>query len=491
MVFYQRPLWLVAFSLLLLSQHVSAQCVNVLNDPINGIEKQLEQEIESYYSLIEESLHHRVISLELFAQLNAELESDGHLSAASLLRFKQAIKAHLDLRQRLYAVARSRECWLDHDYDGLNKKLRLKGIMFSLSAALTLYDNYLLVIAMFQDNDQLRRIIDQPDMGFGLSSNHLLDASLAFHSVINREKVNYAIKFYQRHSNASDLSTHNSINLSNDFLYLNSLIVQSPSYKILQKHSPLSFLQKKITFYTIATNDSLVKLEKEGIHLLSLFFGNAIGMVESRKGKLYHHPKVRSELLKSLRAGDILLEKTPFRLTDQFIPGYWGHAAIWIGNEQELKTLGIWDHDIVKPWQKSIRKGHSIVEALRSGVKLDPLVTFMNIDDMVILRDTTISSEQLRQTILNAFRQLGKAYDFNFDISTSDKIVCSELVYLSYSYIDWPTEKTLGRYTISPDHIALKAKNKQLSIIQLYLNGQRVSSDKLSKQFSRLLSSEH
>jgi hypothetical protein len=86
---------------------------------------------------------------------------------------------------------------------------------------------------------------------------------------------------------------------------------------------------------------------------------------------------------------------------------------------------------------------------------------------------------------------LGKAYDFNFDISTSDKIVCSELVYISYSYIDWPTEKTMGRYTISPDHIALKAKNKQLSIIELYLNGQRVSSDKVSKQFSRLLSQEH
>ena len=33
------------------------------------------------------------------------------------------------------------------------------------------------------------------------------------------------------------------------------------------------------------------------------------------------------------QAGDILLEKTPFRLTDKLIPGYWGHAAVWIGGE--------------------------------------------------------------------------------------------------------------------------------------------------------------
>jgi hypothetical protein len=38
-----------------------------------------------------------------------------------------------------------------------------------------------------------------------------------------------------------------------------------------------------------------------------------------------------------------------------------------------------------------------------------------------------------------------------------DKIVCSQLVYLSYEKIEWPTERVVGRYTISPDNIAAKA----------------------------------
>jgi len=30
-------------------------------------------------------------------------------------------------------------------------------------------------------------------------------------------------------------------------------------------------------------------------------------------------------------------------LTDQLIPGHWGHAAVYIGTEEELEALGIWN----------------------------------------------------------------------------------------------------------------------------------------------------
>jgi uncharacterized protein YycO len=504
----------LVFCLLMFQQNLNAACLKVaeysilssdelsLATPLENSDK-LEQEIESYYSLIEESMHHRIKSLELYEKLTQELKQDDHLSAASLVDFKQSIKAHLDLRNRLYQVARSRECWLRERYSALEPKLRLKGIMLSLSAALTLYDNYLLVVAMFQQNDQLRHIIDQPDKGFGLSSNHLMDASLAFHSMFNREKVKYAIKYYQKNINLFYLKgnknnrfpiakqNNNKIRklTKSDIAYLNLLIEQSPSFQMLQKNSSLSFLKKKIKFYSIATTDSLSRLEKEGVNLMSLVFGNTIGLIESRKGKLYQQSKVEKNLLNSLQAGDILLEKTPFRLTDQFIPGYWGHAAIWIGNEQELKQLDLWEHPVVRPWHKKIRAGHSIVEALRSGVELDLLSTFLNIDDMVILRDKSMTKQQLREVIVNAFRQLGKAYDFNFDISTSDRIICSELVYISYLHIEWPTKKTLGRFTISPDHIAekIKTQNKKLSIIKLYLNGKLIPANLNQQLFLTLL----
>jgi hypothetical protein len=104
---------------------------------------------------------------------------------------------------------------------------------------------------------------------------------------------------------------------------------------------------------------------------VSEFFGNVVGLVEERKGKLYDDPLVLQDAVRNLKAGDILLEKTPFRLTDRLIPGHWGHAAIWVGNEQELKELGLWDHSVVRKHHNDIRRGASVVEALRDGVQMN------------------------------------------------------------------------------------------------------------------------
>jgi hypothetical protein len=68
------------------------------------------------------------------------------------------------------------------------------------------------------------------------------------------------------------------------------------------------------------TQDDVLELKNEGINLFSGLFGNTMGLVESRKGKLHGDAKAFSNLRSQLQAGDILLEKTPFRLTDKLIP---------------------------------------------------------------------------------------------------------------------------------------------------------------------------
>jgi uncharacterized protein YycO len=221
--------------------------------------------------------------------------------------------------------------------------------------------------------------------------------------------------------------------------------------------------------------------------LFSALFGNTIGLVETRKGKLFNHPEVREDLAKVLEAGDILLEKTPFRLTDALIPGHWGHAAIWVGTEEELEELGIWGHPLVRPYQSQIRRGHNIVEALRSGVQFSSLERFLNVDDLAVLRGAEINDGEKAQHILRAFRQVGKPYDFNFDVETTDRIVCSELVYIVYTKVSWPTEKTLGRSTISPDHVARKALNNgPFRLVTLYHDGVR-QAGQLANRMQELL----
>jgi len=179
--------------------------------------------------------------------------------------------------------------------------------------------------------------------------------------------------------------------------------------------------------------------------------------------------------------------KTPFRLTDKFIPGHWGHAAIWIGTEEELKKLGVWNHPVVIPYQKKIRTGHCIVEALRPGVQLNSLRHFLNIDDIAIVRCGKLNKKKLAERIVLSLRQVGKEYDFNFDVETTDKIVCSELIYTVYIEIDWPTEKSLGRYTISPDNVAEKTLNGgPLKLVTFFHNGALVTNMPL-KQMKKLI----
>ena len=117
------------------------------------------------------------------------------------------------------------------------------------------------------------------------------------------------------------------------------------------------------------------------------------------------------------------MEKTPFRLTDQFIPGFFGHVAIWLGNIEELlgykmvyqgKEIYLIDHPLMKPYLEDIYAGKSVVEALRiPGVTTNNLEHFMDIDDFLVLRMAEINNPS--EKILRTIAQIGKPYDLFHD----------------------------------------------------------------------------
>jgi hypothetical protein len=202
--------------------------------------------------------------------------------------------------------------------------------------------------------------------------------------------------------------------------------------------------------------DNLVTFLGRVTNAVSGIFGNLIGKVRWRHGHLFDDKKVINTLNKKLKPLDIILEKTPFALTDSFIPGHFGHAAIYLGTEKQLKEYGLWESDIIKPYQEEISNGKVIIEAVRPGVRLTSLEHFMEVDDILIMRANVdpANSEESLNVYKRAFDQLGKEYDFNFDVETTDKIVCSELIFFAFGKINWPTEYVLGRPTISPDNVA-------------------------------------
>lgn len=433
------------------------------------------QEIVAYQALAEEALGLRAQAIRFYETLHEKTSAGSPLSGADLQTLNQGAVAMLAQREALMKMAEAHECWLaapavDNPQE---KAVQAAGIAMSLSAALLLYDNYLAAVVPYRNNHELRQHFNRKDSGFELHAGTLNKIALSFASSENRQRVRRAILWYEQYGKEADLSA------IEGSAYVRRLIEQSPSLTMLRKISPLRDLASQIDFFGALTVDSLFGLKNEGSYLSSLFFGNAVGLVETRRGKLDKRPELVEQLNGTLQAGDILLEKTPFRLTDTFIPGHWGHAAIWIGKEQELRDLGIWDHPVVQPHQAAVRAGRSIVEALRSGVEMNNIAHFLNIDDLGVLRHETLPREKRAEIILQTLRQVGKPYDFNFDAQTTNRVFCSKLVYLAYGDLQWPTSRMLGRVTVSPDNIAARATGDgPLTVSVLYHDGREVTENR-------------
>ncbi len=458
----------------------------------------LQKKLGELQSLVEQSLVARAEMLEIANRLR--LNQDLPLSSRDLATLKGGSEFYLDVREDLYGIANSYECAAELrastlEKYGIDPKLRLEALMLSLGAAMTLYDNYLLGIVLFEQDERLRKVLNDPDMGFGLIANKLAEATLAANSIEIRHRARSAIEFYEQEKLMFENEDDDS-----DFAYLVQLIETSPSYNYVKKIRVGEIAANKFVAFERITTDTVTGTASDGFDMLSGLFGNTIGMYESRKGKLHGDEEAIRNLQSVLQPLDILLEKTPFRLTDKLIPGHFGHVAIWTGTEAELTDIGIWDNQIIKQYASQISNGNNpdsknqaqIIEALRDGVQLNSLHHFMNVDDVAILRPIFPEDEKeelSKEALIMAFRQLGKKYDFNFDVDTTDKIVCSELAYVAFPSVDWPTEKTLGRHSISPDNVAKLAwNNVPLQLVMFYHDGELVDEDVQVEKMRELMS---
>src|SRR5690606_24429221 len=179
------------------------------------------------------------------------------------------------------------------------------------------------------------------------------------------------------------------------------------------------------------------------VHHISGFIGNRAGSVKFRKGTMWDDQPLNQDIASMLQPMDIITEKTPFILTDKLIPGHFGHNAFWLGTEEQLKDLGVWDEEFMRPFHAAIRSGQNIMETDRSGTHLKALEPWMNIDEIAVIRrqDRPARKDEIREFYAVLMAQPGKTYDFNFDVETTDKLVCSELLYQAFGDVIWPTER--------------------------------------------------
>jgi len=211
------------------------------------------------------------------------------------------------------------------------------------------------------------------------------------------------------------------------------------------------------------------------VAVVAFFVGRAgaeqpAAMVASAGGDVARAPFITPEQIEGieprLQPGDILLERRNWYLSNPFLPGFWPHAALYVGRLDDLKRLGIADNPAVQrhlaAYLRAAPDGRAktVIEAVSEGVLLSSLTHSMHADYVAVLRPR-VGQRQIATAIVRAFANLGKPYDFNFDFEDTTKLVCSQVVYLSYAdVLDFPLQVILGRTTMPSNEIARKCANE-------------------------------
>ena len=193
-----------------------------------------------------------------------------------------------------------------------------------------------------------------------------------------------------------------------------------------------------------------------------------------------------------IEPGDILLRRNEYALTNIGIPGFWKHSGIYIGDLDKLNSYfeglpmlnGQLPADYISEnypdvFEQLINQKDRIIEAIGEGVVIKPITHIANTDYFVILR-THLDKEDLFKSMMTSFEYLGTPYDYLFDFSNDDELVCTELLYNAYSPkhdkkgIIFKLGELDGKPFLSPNDIAKqyskeqKDHNQQLSLVYFF-----------------------
>lgn len=212
---------------------------------------------------------------------------------------------------------------------------------------------------------------------------------------------------------------------------------------------------------------------------------------------------------KKMQPGDFMLQRREWYVSNVGLPGFWSHAALYIGTPEERRAFFAGDSAVQrwvraqgessgdfekllqrrfpKPYalsQKPQEHGHAprVIEAISEGVSFTTLEHSADADSVVTLRPRVPRAE-IALAILRSFRYSGRPYDFNFDFQTDATLVCTELIYKAYEPgqgyrgVRLQLEEMVGRTAIPANSIARQfheeygTPRQQLDMV-LFLDGQ-------------------
>ncbi|MEK7538834.1 MAG: YiiX/YebB-like N1pC/P60 family cysteine hydrolase [Patescibacteria group bacterium] len=208
---------------------------------------------------------------------------------------------------------------------------------------------------------------------------------------------------------------------------------------------------------------------------------NAMGKIKVSSRKETHIALEQiAEMKPHLQPGDIFVERRNWHASNVGIPGFWPHAALYLGTKEEANTFfqelfPLYGHQtfdelvrvrhplFYEQYRGVDASGHAyaVIEGQAPGIILQSLEKSAKADYLGVLRPR-LEKKDIMEGVLRSLENYGKPYDYNFDFETRDEIVCSELVYDAYltrrdkKGVSFKLSLTSGRNMVSPNDMVKK-----------------------------------
>ena len=339
-----------------------------------------------------------------------------------------------------------------------NPEERLRAFCLAFASALTLYSKTMRLIEIVEAQPLYRQKLNEPDVYYGLPSGFFEELMRGFTSFAHYWRIGQAQRFYLR--NRRDIKRLGICSAAEwgwlcDAIRVHRGVVRRSFLRIFRRHVGLDwhFCQRLLFGPFLRAGHCLRNLVIMGLARV--------------RTTTHYVPALNHTILTRVRErllpGDILLVRAERKLTSELLPGFWTHAAIYIGDREELRRLGVGELPAARLRWKDVPESAGslgwVIEAISPRVCFHPLEVSLRADHVAVLRPL-IRDVERAHAVAAALVHLGKPYDFEFNFDRSSRIVCTELIYRSYHHrggIDFRLNKRLGRFTLTGDDIAAQA----------------------------------
>jgi hypothetical protein len=331
--------------------------------------------------------------------------------------------------------------------------LRFKGFLLAYASGLTLFREGIMLVTTFRDRPRARAKLNEPEPVWGIPPGIFETVFSNMASSANVRLLGEAWRYYtdqlprMAHLGLMEESEygwlHDTIRAQQRFIEENAIDIWAGKWDILWRQ--VHVLRSIPTYNAVA--------------ILGTFLGSVKIWIS---GPLISRVQIQ-ELKHLLQPGDILLERRNWYLSNGFLPGFWTHMALYVGTAEDLERWGLVESPFVRQRLESYRRPdrhgneRRVIEVVASGVVFSSLEEAAA-DYLAVFRPR-VSEVRKNVAIARAFSHYGKPYDFDFDFFSTDKLVCSELVYRAYDEfiqgegVRFPLIRILGRDTLPPDEV--------------------------------------